>query len=369
MLELATGGQPSIPPVAVHGADPFEHPDAQRRFRHMADADELARALEYPWEKWAVFLHPAQREVVEKDFSGPARVSGSAGTGKSIVALHRAVHLARSNPDARVLLTTFSETLANALREKLRRLISNEPRIAERLEVHSIDAIGRHLYEAHVARPEIAAREHIQKFLSEATRGSDGQKFSSGFLLGEWMDVVDAWQLQTWEHYRDVRRLGRKTGLPEERRAELWEVLEQVKCRLSEQGLVTQSEMFSVLAEKLRTRRHPPFDFAIVDEAQDIGVAQLRFLAALGGERPNALFFAGDLGQRIFQMPFSWKALGVDVRGRSKMLRINYRTSHQIRMQADRLLGPEVSDVDGNVENRRGIVYVFNGENPDIRVC
>ena len=126
LLELATGGQPSIPPVAVHGADPFEHPDAQRRFRHMADADELARALEYPWEKWAVFLHPAQREVVEKDFSGPARVSGSAGTGKSIVALHRAVHLARSNPDARVLLTTFSETLANALREKLRRLISNE---------------------------------------------------------------------------------------------------------------------------------------------------------------------------------------------------------------------------------------------------
>ena len=75
------------------------------------------------------------------------------------------------------------------------------------------------------------------------------------------------------------------------------------------------------------------------------------------------------LGQRIFQTPFSWKALGVDVRGRSKMLRINYRTSHQIRMQADRLLGPEVSDVDGNVENRRRIVSVFNGENPDIRVC
>ena len=97
-----------------------------------------------------------------------------------------------------------------------------------------------------------------------------------------------------------------------------------------------------------------PFDFVVVDEAQDISVAQLRFLAALGGGRPNSLFFAGDLGQRIFQQPFSWKALGVDIRGRSRTLRINYRTSHQIRMQADRLLGPELSDVDGNTEDTAG---------------
>jgi superfamily I DNA/RNA helicase len=97
-------------------------------------------------------------------------------------------------------------------------------------------------------------------------------------------------------------------------------------------------------------------------------VAQLRFLAAMGGGRPNGLFFAGDLGQRIFQTPFSWKSLGVDIRGRSQTLHINYRTSHQIRMKADRLLGPEVADVDGNVDDRRGTVSVFNGPNPDIRV-
>ncbi|MET0005612.1 MAG: 3'-5' exonuclease [Candidatus Thiodiazotropha sp.] len=94
----------------------------------------------------------------------------------------------------------------------------------------------------------------------------------------------------------------------------------------------------------------------------------MRFLAALGGQRPNSLFFAGDLGQRIFQTPFSWKSLGVDVRGRSRTLHINYRTSHQIRMQADRLLGPEVSDVDGNTEDRRGTVSVFNGPTPGIQV-
>ena len=90
--------------------------------------------------------------------------------------------------------------------------------------------------------------------------------------------------------------------------------------------------MFSSLAGTLKDRRNPPFDFVIVDEAQDISVAQLRFLAALGTHRPNSLFFAGDLGQRIFQTPFSWKALGVDVRGRSQTLKLNYRTSHQIRM-------------------------------------
>ncbi len=368
LLELATGGQPRIPTAAVDGADPFEHPDAQRRFRVMADSEELARALDYPWEKWAVFLHPAQRAVVEKDFGGSARVSGSAGTGKTIVALHRAVHLARKNPDARVLLTTFSDMLSNALRKKLRRLIGNEPRLAERLEVHAINTIGQRLYEAHVARPKIAARKHIEELLSEAIQASDGLSFSPRFLLGEWEHVVDAWQLQSWEDYRNVKRLGRKTGIPEQRRAVLWESFEQVKRHLRERGLITRSEMFSVLAEKMQARRNPPFDFAIVDEAQDVSVAQLRFLAALGSEQPNALFFAGDLGQRIFQTPFSWKSLGVDVRGRSQTLRINYRTSHQIRMQADLLLEPETSDVDGNVESRRGTVSMFNGPKPDIRV-
>ena len=193
-------------------------------------------------------------------------------------------------------------------------------------------------------------------------------KFSPRFLLGEWEDVVDAWQLQSWEAYRDVRRLGRKTRLPEQHRAVLWSIFEKVKAGLRHQGQATLAEMFVQLAEKIGKRRHAPFEFVVVDEAQDISVAQLRFLAALGGDRTNSLFFAGDLGQRIFQTPFSWKSLGVDIRGRSQTLRINYRTSHQIRMQADRLLGPEVADVDGNIEDRHGTISVFNGPPPYIRV-
>ncbi len=369
LLELATGGEPPLPAVAAEDVDPFKHPDAQRRFRVMADADELARALDYPWDKWTVFLHPAQRELVEKDYSGPARVSGSAGTGKTIVALHRAVHLIRQNPDARVLLTTFSDTLANALNVKVRRLISNEPRLAERLDVESIDAVGERLFCVHIGTVNIATREQIRQLLAEHSAGVEGLRSSPRFLQGEWEDVVDAWQLQSWEGYRNVARLGRKTRLPEAQRALLWQVFEGVKTDLKQQGLLTRAEMFSQLADKLAVRKHPPFEFAVVDEAQDISVSQLRFLAALGVDRPNSLFFAGDLGQRIFQVPFSWKSLGVDIRGRSQTLRINYRTSHQIRMQADRLLGPEVADVDGNVDDRRGTVSVFNGQNPDIRIC
>ena len=368
LLELATGGKPVVAAPVPAEVGPFEHPDAQRRFRVMANADELARALEYPWEKWTIFLHPAQREMVQKDYGGPARVSGSAGTGKTIVALHRAVYLARKDPGARVLLMTFSEALANALRIKLRRLISNEPRLGERLEVQAIDELGVRLYEARVGQARIVSREQIQQLIGDAAAGLDALRFSERFLLGEWDDVVDAWQIQSWEEYRDVRRLGRKTRLSEPQRRTLWTVFEQVKSGLREQGLVTQAEIFSVLAGELRTGSNRPFDFAVVDEAQDINVSQLRFLAALAGDKPNGLFFAGDLGQRIFQTPFSWKSLGVDIRGRSRTLRINYRTSHQIRMQADRLLGPQVSDVDGNVEDRCGTVSVFNGPRPDIVV-
>jgi superfamily I DNA/RNA helicase len=368
LLNLATGVTPQIEkPVAV-GADPFQHPDAQRRFRMMNNIEELERALDFPWDKWTVFLHPAQRTLVERNYSGPARVSGSAGTGKTIVALHRAVFLARANPDARVLLTTFSDTLANALRSKLRSLISNEPRLAERLEVHSMDSIGLRLYELNCGHPQIASRETIGELLAESAAAVEGNKFSPHFLRTEWEQVVDAWQLNTWEGYRDVARLGRKTRLTEKHRQMLWSIFERVRSSLKPRGLLTQSDLFSRLASKLRGSTHPPFEFTVVDEAQDISVSQLRFLAVLGAGRANGLFFAGDLGQRIFQQPFSWKALGVDVRGRSSTLRINYRTSHQIRLQADRLLGPELSDVDGNAENRKGTVSTFNGPAPEILV-
>jgi mRNA-degrading endonuclease RelE of RelBE toxin-antitoxin system len=368
LLELATGGKPRAPQPVATATNPFDHPDAQRRFRVMSNIEELQRALEFPWDKWTVFLHPEQRQWVEREYTGPARVSGSAGTGKTIVALHRAVFLARANPNARVLLTTFSDILANALRTQLKRLVSNEPRLAERIYVYSINAIGSRLYKSHFGQANLATREVILDLLKEASKEISNHKFSLHFLHTEWDQVVDAWQLESWKAYRDVARLGRKTRLPEPQRAILWSIFDRVRAGLATRNLITHAGLFSRLAPVMATSKHLPFDFAVVDEAQDISIAHLRFFAALGANRPNALFFAGDLGQRIFQQPFSWKALGVDIRGRSRTLRVNYRTSHQIRMQADRLLGPEVSDADGNTDERGDTVSVFNGPPPVIRV-
>ena len=169
LLTAADGGTPSTevqvpfigtydsidefqPVTAVHEAnvdyttDPFEHPDARRRFYVVDDSDDLEHALEYPWDKWAVFLHPTQKRIVEANYEGPFRVSGSAGTGKSIVAIHRAVYLASINPKSRVLLTTFSDTLASDLREKLKRLISTTPKLADQVEADSCWTSGRTLW-------------------------------------------------------------------------------------------------------------------------------------------------------------------------------------------------------------------------------
>ncbi|HSY49200.1 MAG TPA: 3'-5' exonuclease [Thermoanaerobaculia bacterium] len=369
LLDLAIGVKPPLPPPFPLKVDAFQHPDAQRRFRVIANVEELERALDAPWEKWTVFLHPAQRQLVAHDYGGPARISGSAGTGKTIVALHRAVHLARSDRESRVLLCTFSEALANALRSRLRLLIGNEPHIAERLEVQSIGAVGRKLYAAHFGPAKVATAQRTQDLLTEASAASETHKFSQHFLWTEWSNVVDAWQLNSWEEYRDVTRLGRKTRLPEKQRVLLWSTFEKVLAKLREENLVTEAALFSRLASKISQLARPTFDYVIVDEAQDVSVAELRFLAAMGGSRANSLFFTGDLGQRIFQQPFSWKELGVDIRGRSTRLRINYRTSHQIRNQADRLLGNELSDVDGITEERSGTISVFNGVPPTIVIA
>src|SRR5581483_9564664 len=130
----------------------------------------------------------------ERAYGGPARVSGSAGTGKTIVALHRAVHLARANPEARVLLATFSEPLANALRYKLRVLLSGAPRLGERIEIFALDAVARRLYELTLGPVRLASRETLRGLLAEAARDAEGLRVGPAFLLAEWEEVVDAWQ-------------------------------------------------------------------------------------------------------------------------------------------------------------------------------
>jgi mRNA-degrading endonuclease RelE of RelBE toxin-antitoxin system len=368
LLEIATGGKPQRPSTTPIETNPFDHPDAQRRFRVMSNIEELELALEFPWEKWTVFLHPSQRTLVERNYSGPTRISGSAGTGKTIVGLHRAVYLARQHPTARILLTTFSTALASALNLKLERLVGNQSEIINRIQVGAIQDIAIELHTKILGTPQLAEPQDIRSQLAAIVATMPDQRFTESFLWSEWHDIVDAWQIDTKEAYQDVPRLGRKTRMGSKQRERLWEIFQQIHTWLRDRQQITGSGIFRQIADHFVATQDYPFNFIIVDEAQDMGIAELRFLAVLGTQYPDSLFFTGDLGQRIFQQSFSWKSLGVDLRGRSQTLTINYRTSHQIRISADRLLPSSIADVDGNLEQRSNTISVFNGSAPTIAI-
>lgn len=371
LLDFATGGriEDHVAPVAEPAGDPFAHPDALRRFRTIDNLEELKAALEQPFAKWAVFLHPAQRALVEREWTGPARVSGSAGTGKTIVALHRAVHLARADVTVRVLLTTFSKQLANALAKKLELLTEASPTLRERIDVRALDQAAHELFAARFGRPNLATSSQIRAAIADARKAGLGGALTPEFLFEEWTELVDAWNVTDADSYVTIPRLGRRTRLGAQQREAAWAVFAFIRRRLEDRKLSTWAGLYAGLAQHVSAGGKLPYDYIVVDEAQDLSVAQVRFLAAVARERPGALFLAGDIGQRIFHLPFSWARLGLDIRGRSHSLKVNYRTSHQIRLAADRLLPASITDLDGIAEGRRGTVSVFDGPEPDIRIA
>jgi hypothetical protein len=367
LLEYAaTGVLPARAPAPTT-ADPFAHPDALRRIRPIADQDELEQALAFPWEKWGVFLHPSQRDLVDRSFAGPARVAGSAGTGKTIVAIHRAVRLARENPEARILLASFSQPLADAMAKKLLVLAPETGGIVPRITTASFCGIAEQMYQLeHGVRPRIASTAILSERLGEAAKATQLKGFSNRFLLSEWINVIDAWGIASSDAYATVQRMGRKSRLGPNQRERLWPVFDAVRSALAAERYTTWAQVFTGLAEALADRSRKPFDHIILDEAQDLAPAELCFFAALASAAPDALFLAGDMGQRIFQHPYSWSSLGVEVRGRSHTLKVCYRTSQQIRQAADHLLPVVLRDVDGLEDERRGIVSVFDGPPPQV---
>lgn len=370
LYDFATGGklEDHIVTPAEPGADPYAHPDALRRFRVFDNVDELTAALDAPFEKWAVFLHPAQRELVRRRVTGPTRVTGSAGTGKTIVALHRAVHLAEQSETARVLLTTFSPELAGALSVKLEIQTQAVPDLRERVTVRPLDEAAVELYCQQFGDPDLVDHGQIRGLIEEALSAGLGGDLTPQFLLEEWEELVDAWGVCDQQSYATLPRIGRRTRLGPKQREAAWAVFDHVRTRMAERGLVTRAMIYDRLTGWLQDGGIIPFEHVVVDEAQDLTVAQVRFLAIVGQGRDDALFLAGDIGQRIFRLPFSWAKLGLDIRGRSHSLKVNYRTSHQIRAMADRLLPPAITDLDGVEEGRRGTVSIFDGPVPEVQL-
>jgi UvrD-like helicase C-terminal domain/AAA domain len=366
LLDYAATGH--LPKPSAPVADPYAHPDALRRIRPIADQDELEQALNFPWEKWGVFLHPSQREIVGRSYAGPARVAGSAGTGKTVVALHRAVRLARANADARILLASFSQPLADALAKKIAVLSPETGANVPRIITASFQGIADQLHQLEFGvRPRIASDVVLRERLLAAAANHIVKGFSDRFLLSEWSNVIDAWSIANLDQYLNVQRMGRKSRLGPKQREQLWQVFASVRSDLAAEQFTTWPTVFRTLASRLTDKSRKPFDHIVIDESQDLGPAELAFFVAIAPDHADALFFAGDLGQRIFQHPYSWKSLGVDVRGRSTTLKVCYRTSQQIRQSADRLLPSRLRDVDGNEDERSGTISVFEGPKPEVR--
>jgi superfamily I DNA/RNA helicase len=363
LLDFAATGQLKKP-VAVT-VDPYAHPDAQRRFRILEGHEELAAALDQPFEKWAVFLHPSQRLIVDRDFSGPVRVVGSAGTGKTVVALHRVARILKNDPTAKVLMTTFSDPLAAALQRKLRILLADLPSLVDRVTVSSFEQAAADLHALITGRKAyIVNPEKLRALIRDCATAAGLSRYTPQFLNSEWEHVIDAWQVDNAEAYAAVPRMGRKNRLGARQREELWTIFSKVRDELRAKALLTTSGLFTSVTRHYVEHQNKPYTHVVVDEAQDLGVSELRFLVSIVPSTPDALFFAGDIGQRIFQQPFSWKGLGIDIRGRSFTLKVNYRTSHQIRRKADQLLPDNVRDVDGEGDERKGTVSVFDGLEP-----
>lgn len=361
LLRLADG-ETVVPPGKPDLEDPFEHPDAKRRFRTIENREELERALEYPWEQWMVFLHPMQEEVVQRDYSGPARVTGAAGTGKTVVALHRVARLYEQNPDALIFFTTFSKALVARLEPKLELLLGRASTWNDRITVENLHKVARKLYVERTGSDFQRVNDaQLDRIIERATLNVTDVPFSTKFLRAEWDSVIDALGITTWDEYRRVPRVGRGTPLGARQRKLAWSVFERVYSELDAAGRMTFEMLCNHVTHLLNESGDRPYDHVVVDEAQDFGPAELRLCRALAPTSTNDLFFAGDAGQRIYKGKFSWLSQGVDVRGRSSVLRINYRTTEQIRAFADQVLPPDLSAED---EEDRASYSVFPGVPP-----
>jgi len=365
LFKLACG-EPVPRPMTNKPVDPFDHPDAQRRFRVLDNQDELKRALDFPWEQWIVFLHPTQRSMVERKFKGPARVSGSAGTGKSVVALHRAARLVNKNAGARVLLTTYSRTLAARLSQQADLLLDPSSRERKSLRIEHLHKVTRDLWTHEMGKSFVAVESKKLNEMLEAAKAkvTPQSDLSLPFLRSEWDAVVDPWGIRSWTSYKGVSRAGRATPLGAKQRLLIWKIFEEVQRSLRTFGWMTWNGLSYDVAKAIYDKR--PFDHVVADECQDFGPAELTLLRALVEPGENDLFLCSDAGQRIYKKPVAWSTVGIDVRGRSTRLSINYRTTEQIRKYADTML-PDAMDEGEGEQEKRSTVSLLMGPAPQTR--
>jgi hypothetical protein len=349
----------------------LDRPATRAQFRAVTDVDELHEILGHPFDQWPIFLHPQQRRLAYRSYKGSARVSGGAGTGKTVVALHRARALAeqlgppdRAAPEGgRILFTTFTRNLTRAIESHLRLL--GGPDLLARVEVINADRLALRLVrDEEGAPPRVLADESAvwQDIVDES-----GCRFGTSFLQQEWRQIILAQALTSRDAYLAARRPGRGVRLSRRDRAEVWKLTEAFTHRLTERGERTFLQLAADAAGYLTKRSVRPYAHVIVDEAQDLHPAQWRMLRAATPEGPDDLFIVGDTHQRIYDHRVSLSALGIEVRGRSHNLRLNYRTTHEILAWALGLLtGERFDDLDDGTDTLAGYRSLLRGSRPTV---
>lgn len=328
-------------------------------------------------DAWRVFLLPEQRKIAERHFNGPVFVSGGAGTGKTVVALHRVKWLLEhvfTAPSQRILLASFSKTLADALSSLLAQICT--PDQLGRVDVCTVDAAASRFLRARNLRTNIDYEAKNALSIMDASRKAVAPdlRFDSTFLLEEFEDVVEANDLRDENAYIRVSRSGRRKTLSRSDRANLWKIFVRFRASISEEGSIRKNEAANRVIRLIRGGTPSPYVAAVVDEAQDLGPVQLRLLAAFTGNAtghavPDSLLLVGDANQRIYGRPVKLSRCGIDVRGRSKRLKMNYRCTERIRKRAESILrGVAVESLDDEPASRSGLSAVL-GELPDETRC
>jgi superfamily I DNA/RNA helicase len=347
----------------------LDHPDSRRRFVTIRSDHELTLILDAPLEKWRIFLHPNQERLVTKNFSGSARVTGGAGTGKTVVAMHRAKHLAKTvcrASDERVLFTTFTANLAQNVAQNLLQLCGEE---RDRIDVAHLHSWAVRFMKTQGIDFEVATAEELDQFWEQAALMAEELDFDIAFLRQEWDQVVQGSGIETLADYLKVSRLGRGRTLSRPQRGRVWKVFEHFTQTLNERG---KREWLSVIHE---TRRYLeaktpslPYRAVVVDEAQDFHPEEWRLIRAILPPGSNDLFLVGDAHQRIYGSKVILRNCGINIQGRSSRLRINYRTTEQIRAWAMAMLqGVEIDDLDGAHEEEQGYTSLLSGPKPEVR--
>jgi superfamily I DNA/RNA helicase/mRNA-degrading endonuclease RelE of RelBE toxin-antitoxin system len=360
-------------PVRV--AEPVDPSDletaVQRPASYVTSSDAaVAAMLDGRFEAWRLWPHPNQKQIIQRTYNGPARVGGGPGTGKTVVALHRAARLAKDlDPDGddRVLLTTFTRNLAADLKAKLTLLV--DEKVLARIDVEHLDSVVYRLAAEQTGGLGSAVSDsNLIGWWRLICREQGETEFSPEFLLDEWTDVICAQLLTSRSDYLQARRTKRPRRLNRVQRARVWELVERFNARLAERRAWCwpQVRATTALAERHRSEGGHRYRHIVVDEAQDLTPAHWVLLRALAPQRTDDLFITGDTFQRIYGQPVTLGQLGIEIRGRSKRLTLNYRTTKEILKTALAIEAGAVADnLDGEADSLAGYRSVMSGAGPE----